>query len=356
MLDVPSVNNDVITVRDHSEDALVDAASRGDRKAFETLVVRHRKELHAHCYRLLASPDDADDAVQEATVRAWRGLAGFERRSSFRTWLFKITTNAALDVQRRRARRELPIELGPASSGAPGEAVERLWVGPFDDGEPWASPEAVYEARETVELAYVVALQHLPVRQRAVFLLREVLGFSAAETAAILEVTVATVTSALQRARAAIETRLPRTSQRAELASMGDQAVRQLAERYAAAIERADLPALLALLTEDVSWSMPPLPSWYSGTADVSQFLTKFVFPERWAHVTTTANGQLAVAGYLLDEDRDAYVPAALDVLELRGRRIASVTGFLTGEGLGPQHQGLFSRFGLPATLARSAR
>ncbi|HLK44625.1 MAG TPA: RNA polymerase subunit sigma-70, partial [Acidimicrobiales bacterium] len=345
----------MITNRDHSDDALVDAAARGDRAAFEALVVRHRKELHAHCYRLLASPEDADDAVQEATVRAWRGLQGFERRSSFRTWLFKITTNAALDLQRRRSRRELPIELGPASKGPLADAVDLLWVGPFD-GDASSSPEAAFEARETVELAYVLALQHLPVRQRAVFVLREVLGFSAAETAAILEVTVAAVTSALQRARAALEARLPRTSQQAELASIGDQAVRELAERYAAAIERADLAALLALLTEDVSWSMPPLPSWYSGTADVSEFLTRFVFPERWAHVTTTANAQLAVAGYLLDEDRDAYVPAALDVLELRGGRVASVTGFLTGEGLGPQHQGLFSRFGLPPTLERSRR
>jgi RNA polymerase sigma-70 factor, ECF subfamily len=333
------------------QDALVAAAQNGDEKAFASLVTRHRRELHAHCYRLLASADDADDAVQEATVRAWKGLARFESRSSLRTWLFKITTNAALDIARQRARRELPIEFGPASSDDPGGALDIPWIGPFAGDPAPLGPEARYEAKETVELAYVAALQRLPVRQRAVFVLREVLGFTAAETATILETTTATVTSALQRARATLVSRIPELSQQAELASLGDVATRKLAARYAAAIEQADLGALLALLTEDVTWSMPPLPSWYKGKSDVAQFLTRFVFPENWAHLTAVANGQLAVAGYLYDEG--AYLPAALDVLELRGGLVAGVTGFLTGEGLSVRlrPRRLFERFGLPPQL-----
>jgi RNA polymerase sigma-70 factor (ECF subfamily) len=337
-----------------TEDVLLAAAQGGDARAFDTLVHARRRELHAHCYRLLASAEDADDAVQEAMVRAWKGLPAFERRSSFRTWLFRITTNAALDVARRRARRELPIDLSPASAVAPGDPLDLPWIGPFDGDPGSSSPEARYEARESVELAFVAALQRLPGRQRAVFVLREVLGFSAAETAAILDTTIASVTSALQRARASIDARLPKVSQQHELDAIGERGVRELAARYAAAIEQADLSGLLQLLTEDVSWSMPPLPTWYGGKVDVATFLSRFVFPERWAHVTTAANGQLAVAGYLYDDDRGAYLPAALDVLQLREGKVASVTGFLTGESLGERlrQPGLFARFGLPPTLA----
>lgn len=334
------------------EDVLITAAQRGDGDAFAQLVLTRRRELHAHCYRLLASADDADDAVQVAMTRAWMGLARFERRSSFRTWLFRITTNAALDIARKRARRELPIGYAQASAGALADPLEIPWIGPYP-GDATSTPESAYEARETLELAYVAALQHLPPRQRAVLVLRDVLEFSAAETASILETTTASVTSALQRARASLGARRPGVTQQTELASLGDAAVRELAARYADAIERADLVALLALLTEDVSWSMPPIPSWYCGQEDVSQFLTRFVFPERWAHVTTSANGQLAVAGYIFDDDRGAFVPAALDVLELRDGSVAAVTGFLTGEALGERlrQAGLFARFGLPATL-----
>lgn len=335
------------------EGRLITAAQRGDRHAFDSLMGRRRQEMRAHCYRLLASPEDADDAVQDALVRAWRGLPQFERRSSFRTWLFRICTNAALDVARRRSRRELSAGFGPPNVRDPGEPEEWPWVGPFDGDPLEGTPEALYEARETIELAYVATLQHLPARSRAVFVLREVLGFSAAETAEMLETTVASVTSALQRARATLRGRLPETSQQAELSAMGDADVRRLAARYADAIERADLRALMALLTEDVTWSMPPLPSWFSGQRDVAGFLTRFVFPERWAHVTARANGQLAVAGYLFDDEAGGYLPAALDVLELRGGRVAGVTGFLTGEALSEPFasNGLFARFALPPRL-----
>lgn len=341
------------TLQHDADDDLVAAAQGGDRHAFDTLVTRRRRELHAHCYRLLASPEDADDAVQEAMVRAWRGLPGFERRSSFRTWLFKIATHAALDVARRRRSRELPVDFGPSTEGEPGPETDTPWIGPYAMAATDPTPEESVAARESLELAYVATLQRLPVRQRAIFILREVLAFSAVDTAAILDVTVATVTSALQRARATMEKRRPATSQRQELEQLGDEAVRTLAARYATAIERGDLPALLALLTEDISWSMPPLASWYDGRERVSEFLTRFVFPEQWAHVTTSANGQLAVAGYLFESDLGVYVPAALDVLELRGGKVAAVTGFLTGEALSEafRHNGLFERFGLPATL-----
>lgn len=335
------------------EEALVAAAQQGDEGAFETLVRSRRGELHRHCYRLLASPDDADDAVQEAIVRAWRSLEGFEHRSSFRTWLFRITTNVALDIAKARSRRELPVGFSPPSDGELADAADLPWIGPIPVAPSMSSPEGAVEARESIELAYVAALQHLPARQRAAFILRDVLAFTAEETASILETTTASVTSALQRARSAL--RVPTVSQQTELASLGDVAVRALAARYASAIESADIAALLALLTEDVSWSMPPVPSWYRGSDDVRRFLTRFVFPERWAHVTTWANGQLAVAGYLMGS-HGAFVPAALDVLELRAGSIASVTGFLTGEAL-PAHQqvlGLFDRFDLPATLTGS--
>jgi RNA polymerase sigma-70 factor (ECF subfamily) len=340
-------------MRAHSEEDLLTAAQRGDERAFEALVSERRGELHAHCYRLLASSSDADDAVQEAMVKAWRGLPNFERRSSFRTWLFRITTHAALDVARQRNRRELPISMAPATAEGLAPPADRPWMEPFAGVLVANSPEATYAARETIELAYVAALQHLPVRPRAVFILRDVLGFSTADTAAILDTTMATVTSALQRARASIATRLPTVTQREELGALGDADVQRLAERYASAIERADLGALLELLTEDVSWSMPPLPTWYRGSLDVGRFLTRFVFQERWAHVTTTANSQLAVAGYVYDDETCTFLPAALDVLELRGGKVASVTGFLTGEALGESftQRGLFARFGLPGSL-----
>jgi RNA polymerase sigma-70 factor, ECF subfamily len=344
----------VRTIPQHdSDDLLVIAAQGGDERAFEALVAERQGELRAHCYRMLASTSDADDAVQEALVRAWRGLPSFERRSSFRTWLFKITTHAALDVARSRRRRELPVDMPPASSSELDEPAHLEWMDPFDGDPMPTSPEVAYAARETIELAYVAALQHLPVRQRAIFILREVLGFSAIETASILETTTAAVTSGLQRARGTLKWRLPTVSQGEELQSLGDAAVRELAERYARAIERADLTELLALLTEDIGWSMPPIPTWYRGTSTVARFLSRFVFAERWAHVTTMANCQLAVAGYIFDDKADAYLPAALDVLELRSGKVAAVTGFLTGESLSePFRQlGLFERFGLPASL-----
>ncbi len=346
------------------EQDLIRAAKEGDEEAFRALVEGRRAELHAHCYRMLASPDDADDAVQEAFVRAWRALPRFEARSSVRTWLYKITTNTALDIASGRSRRELPIGFGPSTafgetSGDP--ITEIAWMGPYPDRGGIRStelPEPNYAARETIELAYVAALQHLGAHQRAVFILREVLGFRAAETAELLDTSVASVNSSLQRARAQLSDRLPELSQAAELSATGDRAVWELASRYARAIEESDLDMLLSLLTEDPSWSMPPLVSWFRGRGDVAEFLRTEVLPLRWRHATTSTNGQLAVAGYLFDAEANCFVSAALDVLELRGGRVAGVTGFLTIAGLTEERQenyqagpGLFARFGLPERL-----
>ncbi len=335
------------------------AAQGGDESAFEALVGPRRAELHAHCYRILASVHDADDAVQETMLRAWRSLPRFQERSSLRTWLFKIATNSALDIASRRSRRELPHSFGPPTgptdpSGTP--VTEVCWMEPYPAVRELTSGlplEDAYSARETIELAYVATLQHLHLRQRAVFILREVMGFRAAETAEILDMTVAAVNSSLQRARAAIGDKLPRVSQQAELESMGPAAVDELARSYARAIEEGDLEGLMSLLTADPSWSMPPEPNWYRGRNAVAAFHRESVLPLRWRHLITSASGQLAVAGYLLDDEQGCFVAIALDVLELRGGHVDSVTGFLTPAAFEERKKYradsiLFSRFGLP--------
>ncbi len=330
------------------------AAQGGDGDAFRELVEGRRAELHSHCYRMLASSHDADDAVQEALLRAWKGLKGFEGRSSVRTWLFRISTNAALDIAARRGRREIPVARGTEEWGD-----EVPWVEPYRSTEIAGDlPEARYSARESIELAFVAALQHLPARQRAVFIWREALGFSAAETADALEMTVAGVNSSLQRARGRVDALLPKESQQVELHALGRDGAQVLADRYACAIETGDTATLLELLTEDATWSMPPWATWYRGHEDVVAFLEESVFPERWRHTVVEANGQLAVAGYLFDDATGRFASSALDVLGLRDGRISSVTGFLTNAALTPdQHEtypdcdGLFARIGLPESM-----
>jgi RNA polymerase sigma-70 factor (ECF subfamily) len=347
------------------EAALLARAREGDERAYEALIERHRSELHAHCYRMLASVHDADDAVQDALIRAWRGLARFESRSSIRTWLFKIATNSSFDLLKKRSRRELPVDYteraGPGES--PGAALlEEPWIEPYPDrfieaGEK--SPHARYEARESLELSFIVVVQNVPPRQRAVFILREVLGFSASEVADLLDISVAAVNSALQRARATVANRMPRTTQSAELSRLGDGGVRDLAGRYAIAIDEGDMRGLMALLTTDARWSMPPHPRWYKGRSAIEEFHEQFVSGERWRHRTTFANGQLAVGGYTFDEARGRYVAAVLDVLTLRDGLVESVTAFIAAETLrrngeaDDTYMGLveFSRFGLPDEL-----
>ena len=321
------------------EKALLEQARGGDGRAYEALFAPYRAELHAHCYRMLASFHDAEDALQEAFFRAWRGLAGFEGRSSVRAWLYKIATNAALALAQRRSRRELPASYGPSarSGERPGAPLaEAVWLEPYPDQwlgpAPLGSPEARYEQRESLELAFIAALQYLPPLQRAALILREVLGFSAQEVAEQVGTSVPAVTSALQRARSATGRRLPQQSQQATLRSLGDERVRQIVQAYVDAIERADAPALVGMLTEQVAWAMPPLPTWYSGRDAVSGFLAELGFNERWRHLPARANGQLALGCYTVDPLTGRWVASALDLLRLEGDRVAESDYFLTSE------------------------
>jgi RNA polymerase sigma-70 factor, ECF subfamily len=356
-----------MTVDSRSRDrerALVERACQGDEGAFADLVEVHRIELTAHCYRMLGSFQDAEDAVQDAFLRAWRAMQGFAGRSSVRSWLYAIVTNTALDIARRRSRRELSAAHAPAAARGtpPGNPLSGpVWLEPYPgqelvETEP--SPEARYEQRESLELAFVVALQHLPPLQRAVLILREVAGFSAREIAAQLGTSEPAVNSALQRARAAAQDRLPEQSQQVTLRALGDTRVRALAERYADAIETGRTDVLVKMLTAEVSWAMPPLRTWYQGLPGVTEFLENHVFPERWRHVTASANGQLAVGCYTFDPDLRRFVPSVLDVITLDGDRIARVDGFLTIEmlrrlGYPGQLTGaeLFPQAGLPADV-----
>ncbi|MEV0157500.1 sigma-70 family RNA polymerase sigma factor [Micromonospora sp. NPDC050686] len=315
------------------------AARAGDQDAFAALVGPLRVELHAHCYRLLGSVHDADDAVQETLLRAWRSLAAYEDRGSIRPWLYRIATNRCLTLIERRARRELPADLSPEAPTA-----EATWLELYpDDRLPPAGPEARLLARESVELAFVAAVQHLSGPHRAVLLLREVLGFSARETAELLGTSVAAVNSALQRARRAVDATLPGESQRATRARLGDRAVRELARRYATAWETGDVDAVVAMLTEDARYSMPPLPTWYAGPADIRAFLLDGPLRWRWRLLPATANGQLAFGTYRWAEEAGAWLPSGLDVVALRGARVAEVVSFLTAD---------LTAFGLPAALS----
>jgi RNA polymerase sigma-70 factor (ECF subfamily) len=353
--------------QDGGGEALLALARDGDEGAFRMLVEAHRAELHAHCYRMLASYHDAEDALQETLIRAWRALPGFEGRSTVRAWLYKIATNAALDVAKRRYRRELPVSYGPpatAGGGAGASLAETTWIEPYPDrelgaGGSLASPEARYDQRESLELAFVAALQTLPASQRAALLLREVLGFSAAEIADQLGISVPAVTSALQRAREGVRRRNGEPAQQQALRALGDKRARRLVEALVDALERADVGSLVGLLTEDATWAMPPLPGWYRGPAAISEFLAGFGFNERWRHQPSTANGQLALGCYTVDPATGAWVASALMVLSVRGERIAGADYFLTAELLGrwgddPAVDGaeMFARFGLPATIS----
>ena len=336
-----------------NERELLAAARGGDEGAFEALIQPRRSELHAHCYRMLGSVHDAEDALQEALLRAWRGLPRFEARSSLRSWLYTIATNTSLNaIEKRPKHRVLPIDYGP--EGDPhGKFHEPLadsvWLEPYadrqlglEDGR--AAPEARYEQRESVELAFVATLQHLPANQRAVLILREVLGFSAKEVADQLETTPQSVNSALQRARKTIDEKLPEQSQQETLAALDDERLRELVESYSRALEQGDLEALFELVTDDITWSMPPTPNWYRGHEQVAAFLEFGPFTVDWRHVPTYANGQLAVGCYAWEEGNNHYGAFVLDVLTLRpDGRVAEVNAWID--------RSVFDRFGLPQSL-----
>jgi RNA polymerase sigma-70 factor (ECF subfamily) len=346
---------------------------------FEAIVEPYRAELHAHCYRMLGSVHDADDAVQEMLLRAWRGIAGLREAASARSWLYSIATNVCLTELRRRGRRGLPHDFGPAAEphtppGAP--AAESAWLEPYPDesmGIPAgrATPEASYEQREGVELAFVAALQHLGANQRAVLILREVMGFSAAEVAAMTETTVASVNSALQRARAAVRERVPGRSQQATLRALGDDG--ELVDRYVEAWERCDVDAFTALLVEDATFAMPPLATWYTPRATIAAWARESSMSGqwRWRTILTRANAQPALAFYAWHDPAGAYLPFALNVLSLRDGLVSDVTAFIVRSTRSPDPQAYvrfpeqpmdprrlavtFGRFGLPERLSREA-
>lgn len=329
---------------------MLEVARTGDERAFRLLLEPYRRELHAHCYRMLGSVHDAEDALQDALLRAWRGLPGFAGLSTLRTWLYRITTNACLALIERRGRRALPVDYGPAADPHDSEwrAIESGWVEPFPDEQfgieaGFAAPAARYEQRESVELAFIAAVQHLPPIQRAVLIVRDVLGFSATETAESLDTTVASVNSALQRARKAVEKRLPDRSQQANLQALGDVGLRQLVEGYAEAWERGDAAAILAMLAEDATFSMPPYTTWYHGRDAIAAFLPLGPLRDRWRHVAVSANGQPALGCYRWDNKEGRYVANSIDVLTLKGDRITRVTAFLDAT--------TFPRFGLSRHL-----
>jgi RNA polymerase sigma-70 factor (ECF subfamily) len=329
--------------------ALVAATNAGDEAAFATLIERYRRELQVHCYRMLGSFEDAEDLVQETFLRAWRRRESFQGRASFRAWLYRIATNACLDVLARHPRRvpRPAADLG----GAPPHPAAIPWLQPYPDrllegiGPSDAEPEAVVVARETIELAFLAAIQHLPPRARAVLLLRDVLGWSAKDTAALLEASVASVNSALQRARATLRQRLP--ARRLEWAPSADPsaAERALLRRYIDAHERADAAAVAALLREDARLTMPPQPTRYEGRAAVAAFFAREAFgpgsPGAFRLVPTRANRQPAAANYVRRPGDTVFRALSLDVLRIEGGQLVEITVFAPD---------LFPAFGLPPT------
>ena len=358
------------------ERSLLERARTGDEGAFSRLVELYNSELHAHCYRMLGSLHDADDAMQDVLLRAWRSLGRFEGRSSVRSWLYTIATNACLNLIAGRPKRVLPIDYGPPTDPSDGlgePIIETVWAEPYPDDklgveDGFLAPEARYEQRESVELAFIAALQHLAPNQRAVLILRDVLGFSAKETADALETSVPSANSALQRARETIERKLPEQSQQATLRTIGDEKLAKIVEAYMDAITTGDVDRVVGMLAEDAAWSMPPLATWFRGD-DIPGFLANGPLSGewKWKRVAAQANGQPAVAGYIWDEDEQAYLPFALDVLTFEGDRIKEVTAFITRasdsrerefyekwptQELDPDRvRNVFERFGLPARL-----
>jgi RNA polymerase sigma-70 factor (TIGR02960 family) len=323
-------------------------AQRGDEEAFAQLTAPHYRELQLHCYRIMGSLQDAEDLLQETLLAAWRGLEQFEGRSSLRGWLYTIATNRCLNALRDKARRPQPAGVPPGRAAALSESVAEIsWLQPYPDAwlegiaDAAPGPEARYEAKETVALAFVSGLQQLAPRQRAVLVLRDVLGFHTDEVAEMLATTEASVNSALQRARVALERRLPPRRDRLAVPLTG--AERDLVRRFAEAFEADDIDGVVALLTEDVVVSMPPQPEWHQGRGAVREFLYARHLGRKgpWRFYPTGANGQPAYAYYL--PEGETWVLSGLFVVGVRSEGISSITRFYP--------EGLLDRFGVPETL-----
>ncbi len=325
---------------------------------FARLADPFRGELLAHCYRMLGSVHDAEDQVQETLIRAWRSYGEFEGRASMRTWLYRIATNACLRALENRSRRPLPSGLaGPGDDPAgplAGARPEVPWLQPIPDAlvaaqasraPETADPASVVASRESMRLALIAALQYLPARQRAVLILRDVLGWRAAEVADLLGTSTAAANSVLQRARARLEQAAPAADEMREPSDPGDRA---LLGRYAAAFENADITALMRLLRDEAVLEMPPQPTWFSGRERIGAFLQSRVLrePGEFRMIPTSANGQPAFAAYLRDHD-GVHRAHAVQVLTLTGSRVARIVSF--------NDAGLVTTFGLPQALAAAA-
>ena len=311
---------------------VLEAARSGDADAFERLVGPYRGELLAHCYRMLGSHHDAEDAVQESLVRAWRGVGGLDERGFVRAWLYKIATNRCLTAIERHGRRELPFDVLP---GTPDTEIS--WLEPYPDQSPEERPTSRGKASSSRSSR---RCNTCPPLQRAVLILREVLGFSAAEVADQLDTSTASVNSALQRARKVID--IGRRQPAAVLRDLGPDGVDEIVTRWINAWQAGDVDAIVAMLTDDARFSMPPLPEWYRGPDAIRAFLAEGPLRSRWRFLPTSANGQLAFGTYLWDDDAGAYLPGGLDVLTIQNGRVAQIVAFLSAD---------LTDFGLPANL-----
>jgi RNA polymerase sigma-70 factor (TIGR02960 family) len=338
----------------NAEDQLLGRAAAGDEEAFRDLTERYRGELQLHCYRILGSVQDAEDLVQETLLAAWRGLDGFEGRASMRSWLYRIATNRCLNALRDRGRRlpEMPPPPEPPGEPpAPTRTREQIWLEPYPDplleavGDRLQEPDARYEAREAIGLAFVAGLQRLSPRGRAVLVLRDVLGFRASEVAAMLGVTEASVNHTLQRARSALDSDLAAPPR--ELAPLpGSAQEREVVARFTEAFEGGDVDGVVALLTDDAWLTMPPEPLEFQGPAAIGRFLSTVPAGgrlERFRLVPVRANGQPAFGCYLRDPRAPILHAYGFMVLTLSGDRVTAITGF--------PDTSVFGHFGLPRTL-----
>jgi RNA polymerase sigma-70 factor (ECF subfamily) len=322
----------------------------GDEAAFSALTEPYRRQLHVHCYRMLGSFDEAEDLVQETLLRAWRGRAGFEGRSMVRTWLYRIATNACLDLIESKSRRLRSVESPQAE-----DSYKVDWLQPYPDrlldemASSESGPDALVIARETIELAYLAAIQYLPPKQRAILILRDALRWSAKETAALVGESVPSVNSALHRARSSMRKRLPERRLDWPTTATRTTAEAKLLERYMDATDRADVAGLTALLREEARLTMPPFPTWFQGRGDIAaafEFATDPSSPSYLGElrtVATAANRQPAVAAYVRRPGDSVFRALGIDVLRLEGDLVVEITRFIRAD--------IFAAFGLPPTI-----